>query len=299
MSRISPRVRIAVAALVVAADLMLLWPRPAAADAPTATGSWRIARQSTPVGEIPSSPLTVDGTLPVQNGPAGVLAFSALRYQLSGAAGGTLRLAFAGQAPAVVPSVLACRVTGQWSSGGDQTWEKRPAYDCAQHAVSSGDGAQLSWDLAPGLASSDLLDIALVPDPADPTPFAVSFEPPTPGAFAPSGDTALADGSVTPGGGDTGPLAAPPSGSMAAVPSAPVGGAPAAAAPVVAGPAAAAGGPSYTAQPVAATTVPRSRTVGAGALAAFATILLLRSFLFGGARSRTPRSLLTLPREGA
>jgi hypothetical protein len=68
---------------------------------------------------------------------------------------------------------------------------------------------------------------------------------------------------------------------------------------VVAAPPAAPGVPSYAAQPAAATTVPRSRAAGAGALAAFATILLLRSFLFGGPRGRAPRSLLTLQREGA
>ena len=297
MNRLSPRVCVAVAALVVSADLLLLWP--AAADPPQATGSWRIPRQSTPVGEIPSTPLTDDGTLPVQNGPAGVLAFSALRYSMGGATGGTLTLSFAGQAPAVVPSVLACRVTGQWSPGADQTWDKAPAYDCAQHAASTGDSASLSWDLGPGVAAGDLLDIALVPDPADPTPFAVSFELPTPGSFAPSGEAASVPAPVTGDSGAGAPAAAPPPAAMPVVPSAPVGGSAAAPAPVVAGPASATGQPPYAAAPAAAVTVPRSRAVGAGALAAFALILLLRSFVFGGARSRTPRSLLTLQREGS
>ena len=299
MSRLSPRLCAVVAAVVVSADLLLLWP--AAAAPVQATGSWRIARQSTPVGEIPSTPLTDDGTLPVQNGPAGVLAFSALRYSLDGATGGTLTLSFAGQAPAVVPSVLACRVSGQWSPGDDQSWDKAPAYDCAQHVASSGDGVSLTWELGPALTSGDSLDIALVPDPADPTPFAVSFEAPTPGSFSPSGDSSSAD--VAPGTAGTGPqgstgAGAPPAAVMPDVPTATVGAAGPATAPVVASPAPA-GQPSYDASPAAAVTVPRSRAVGAGVLAAFALILLLRSFVFGGARSRAPRSLLTLQREGS
>jgi hypothetical protein len=296
MSRASPRLRLVAGVLVVAGDLILLWPRPAAAAAPTAMASWRIARQSTPVGEIPSSPVTADGTLPVQNGPVGALAFSALRYALDTAAGGTLTLAFAGQAPTVVPSILACRVTGQWSAGGDQTWDKRPAYDCAQHAVSTGDSSHLSWDLGPAVVTGDTLDIALVPDPADPTPFVVAFAPPTAGAFAPTGAAApAANVPVTDNGrADAGAPTVP----LPAMPSASVGAAEQPAAPDVASPTAT-GQPSYAGEPTAATTVPRSRTVGAGALAALAAILLLRSFLFGRARGRAPRSLLSLQREGA
>ena len=116
----SRRVAAVVALAVAAIDIALLWPGAAAASAPTAVGGWRIERQTTAAGALPTSPLTDDGTLAVRNGPAGVLAFAAVRYEGDG---GMLVLNLAGQPPPTVPTIDACRVTSSWTTGADQTWE--------------------------------------------------------------------------------------------------------------------------------------------------------------------------------
>src|SRR3954454_2233758 len=98
----SRRSAVAVAIAVVGIDVALLWPAAASASGPAAFGGWRIERQTTPAGAVPTSPLTDDGTLAVRNGPAGVLAFAAVRYKGDG---GTLLLDLAGQPPPTVPAI--------------------------------------------------------------------------------------------------------------------------------------------------------------------------------------------------
>jgi hypothetical protein len=293
MIRLSRRLALGVTLAVVGVDAALLWPGPAAASTPAAVGGWRIERQTTPAGAVPTSPLTDDGTLTVRNGPAGVLAFSALRYD---GTSGLLRLELNGQPPAVVPAIDACRVTSTWVDGVDQTWDSRPTYDCSHHVAAIVSGTQLAWDLDAAFQSGGGLDVALVPDPADQTPYAVSFVLPTAASFQPNdtNDT-LAPPPLTadaPGGPA---ISAPGPGS---VPSAAGIEAPAAASPVVA-PATPPTAPQFAASPTAATREPGSRTAGAAALAAFAFILLVRSFVTGGGRGHAPRSLLVLGREGS
>jgi len=284
----------AVAVAVVGIDVALLWPSAASASAPTAVGGWRIERQGTPAGAVPTSPLTDDGTLAVRNGPAGVLAFAAVRYD---ATGGTLVLELAGQPPPTVPALDACRVTSSWTTGADQSWDTKPTYDCSHHVAATVSGTQLSWEIDAGFQSGGALDIALVPDPADPTPYAVSFALPTSVSFQPSDDAGF--GSLPPPPPADAPAAAP----AAAVPAAavPVAGGVAPAtvvAPLVASPTSS-GAPQIAAAPVASEGEPGPRAAGAGALAAFALILLVRSFLSGGARGHAPRSLLIVNREGS
>lgn len=295
MRRVPRRWALVIAVAVVGVDVALLWPGAASASAPTAVGGWRIERQTTPAGAVPTSPLTDDGTLDVRNGPAGVLAFTALRFD---GGGGTLNLELAGQPPPTIPTVDACRVTSAWQPGADQTWDTRPTYDCTHHAVARVSGTQLSWDLDAAFVTGGALDVALVPDPADPTPYAVSFVQPTSASFQPadSGSVAVVPPTAAAAGGQ---VATPGGGSV--VPAAPVApgvAQPPAAAPVVA-PSATAAAPQVAAPPVAATEEPRSRAVGAGALAAFALIVLVRSFVTAGARGHAPRSLLVLKREGS
>ena len=277
--------------VVIGLDVALLWPRAASASAPTAVGGWRIERQTTPAGAVPTSPLTDDGTLAVRNSPAGVLAFAAVRYS---AEGGTLLLSLSGQPPPAVPTIDACRVTSSWTAGADQTWDTKPTYDCGHHVVGTVSGSQLSWQLDPGFANGGTLDVALVPDPADTTPYAVSFALPTAASFQPS-DGATAFAPPPPFGVPSAASATPAA--SAGVPLAPAVGAPAAAPPVVAASPPAA--PQLAAVPAAVTREPGSRAAGAAALAAFAFILLVHSFVSGGARGHVPRSLLQINREGA
>jgi len=290
----SRRLAVAVALCVAGIDITLLWPGAASASAPTAVGGWRIERQTTPAGALPTSPLTDDGTLAVRNGPAGVLAFAAVRYE---GTGGALLLNLAGQPPPTVPAIDACRVTSSWTAGADQTWDSRPTYDCGHHVVATVSGAQLSWQLDAGFVNGGTLDVALVPDPADSTPYAVSFALPTAASFQPDDDATTFV-----------PPPPPPAPAPATSPGAPAGsggvpvvsalGPPAGAAPVVAATSPGAA-PQIAAAPAASTREPGSRAAGAGALAAFAFILLVRSFVTGGSRGHVPKSLLLINREGA
>ena len=285
----------AVAVAVAGIDVALLWPTSASASAPSAVGGWRIERQGTPAGALPTSPLTDDGTLAVRNGPAGVLAFAAFRYD---ATGGTLALELAGQAPPTVPVIDACRVTSAWTGGADQSWDTRPTYDCSHHVAGEVSGTQLSWELDAAFVNGGALDVALVPDPTDTTPYAISLTPPTSASFVPADDSTVAAPAPPDAAAPAG--AAPPvaSGAVSTVPAISAGVATGAATPVVAAPTPALA-PQFSAAPVAATRGPGSREAGAGALAAFAFILLVRSFVSGGRRGHAPRSLLLINREGA
>src|SRR4051812_32974624 len=139
MKVLSRRSAVAIAIAVVGIDIALLWPGAASASGPAAFGGWRIERQSTPAGEVPTSPLTDDGTLAVRNGPAGVLAFAAVRLD---GGGGLLSLALSGEPPPTIPALEACRVTSSWSAGADQSWDSRPTYDCGHHSTATVSGSQ-------------------------------------------------------------------------------------------------------------------------------------------------------------
>jgi hypothetical protein len=184
----SRRASVVLALCVAATDTVLLWP--AAADAPVATGSWQVLRQGTPLGETPSTRNPGDHTLPVQNGPAGVLAFAALRYDTAGATGGTLTLSFAGQPPANPPTVDLCPTTSTWKNGLDQPWGARPGYDCTHAVVGAGNPSQMTWEVGAELLGSGRLDVVLVPAPDDRTPYDVSFAAPDAGSFEPSSSVA-------------------------------------------------------------------------------------------------------------
>ena len=287
-------VAIAVALGAVAGDIALLWPGAASASAPAAVGGWRIERQTTPLGAVPTSPLTDDGTLAVRNGPAGVLAYFAVRYARDS---GALSLNLAGEPPPTIPAVDACRATSTWTAGADQTWDTRPTYDCSHHVAATVSGGQLSWQLDAGFANGGVLDVAIVPDPADTTPYALSFAPPTAASFQPDDSETI--GVLPPPPPAAGPTSLPgATGGSGTVPAAPAIDAPAAAPPVVAN-ASPGAAPQIAAAPAAATREPGSRAAGAAALAAFAFILLVRSFVPGSPRGHVPRSLLQINREGA
>jgi hypothetical protein len=190
----------------------------------------------------------------------------------------------------------ACRVTSTWSAGADQTWDTRPTYDCGHHVAATVSGTQLSWAIDSGFGNGGALDIALVPDPADPTPYAVSFVLPTSASFQPSESDSAGFEALPPLADGPTPAAAPPP--ATGVPAAGSDVPPGAVAPLVAEPSSTPA-PQFAATPSADSGEPRSRTAGAAALAAFALILLLRSFVTGRPRGHAPKSLLILNREGS
>lgn len=296
----SRRAAFGLALAAAAVDLMLLGPGAASADAPVAVGSWHLVRQQTPAGAVPSTALTDDNTLPVQNGPGRAVAFSALRYAGTGAAGGTLTLTFSGQPPALAPSIDACPVTSGWQPGHDQPWDRRPTYDCTHGAKGSPTAGQVTWRIGAALVRDGTLDLALVPAPGELTPFAVSFAAPTADSFTPlTGSNVPAPdiGSLAGGAAAAlGPTPAPVTANVGAT-----GGTTLPAAPPVLAPSAGAGGALATppAARAAATREPASRAVGAGALAALAFALLARSLTSTGARRRPPTSLVRVHRRPA
>jgi len=286
------RRQFALAALAAVAAALTAWLPSASADAPVATAWWHVLRQQTPVGAIPAAPVPDDGSLPVQNGPAGVLAFSAVRYDVGTAASATLTLTLTEPAP-TAPTVELCPTGATWTDGPDQEWELRPSYNCAVHAAGTVSGSTVKWQLTPGLLRDGELNAVLVPDPADPTPYSVSFARPTaasmtvaapepglaplppvaPDPSAPAGGTAAAAG--------TGQAPLPDAG-VAPVQSLP-------GSPVVAAPP---GPTGVGAEPVASQRQPGSRTLAAALLAGAAAVLLLRGLSLSGPKALVGRSLL-------
>jgi hypothetical protein len=296
----SRRLAVTLALCAAGADTLLLWPRTAAASAPVATASWQVVTQDTPLGVLPSTSTPGSHDLTVQNSPVGVLAFSAVRYDAQGATSGLLTLSLSGQQPTNPPAIDLCRITSSWRAGVGQPWNARPTYDCAHAVIGSGNPSQMTWEIGPALLRSGRLDVALVPDPSDPTPYAVTFAAPDAGSFdavqelpsnppsAGHGGASGAGRSSADVGGNAGQPAAVPSLGSTTVSSGPAAQPPAVAAP--------AGTPASSAQPAAvAARGPASRALGAGALALFALVLLLRSFVSVGSKGRVPRSLLPTP----
>jgi len=269
----------------------LAWlPMPAAADAPIATGWWQVLRQTTPVGALPAPPVPNDGSLPVQNGPAGALAFSAVRYVVGSSSAGALTLALTAPAP-TAPAIQLCPTTAPWSDGADQGWDTRPTFSCAAHATGVVNGTTVTWTFGPSLLRDGELNAVIVPDAADPTPYAVSFAKPTAASLHVTSDQQGPQSLPAPAPGGAAPQSAaastpaPPAG----IDAAPV---PAGNVPVVATPTSN-GAQSAPQSITAADQHPLgSRSLAAALLAATAVVILLRGLGLGGAGARPGRSLL-------
>ena len=280
---------LAMAAAIAGAALAWL-PMPAAADAPIATGWWQVLRQTTPVGALPAPPVPDDGSLPVQNGPAGAIAFSAVRYVVGPSSAGTLTLTLTAPAP-TAPTIQLCPTTAPWSDGADQGWDTRPTYSCAVHATGVVSGTTVTWAFGSALVRDGELNAVIVPVATDPTPYAVSFAKPTAASLRLTSSPQEPQSLPAPAAGAT--AAAPP----ASAPAAPAGidAAPMPAsgnAPVVATPTS--NGTQSARQSVtAADQHPLgSRSLAAALLAATAVVMLLRGLGLGGVTARQGRSLL-------
>lgn len=293
------RRELAAAVVTAAAAVATAWlPGKASAAEPVPSAWWRVLRQTTPVGALPAAPVPNNGSLPVQNGPAGVLAFSAVRFEAGDSSAATLTLSYAGQAPAVPPVIDLCPARTHWTVGPDQEWDARPSYDCTTHASSTTDGTKVVWQVSSGLIRDGELDVVLVPDAGDATPYAVSFAAPTRESLvlAPGLPSPQLPPAVPPPAGSSGTSSAASGAGSAALAgtsaAAPIVEPSAAAAPVVA-PASAAAAPGFAPEtaPVADARPAGSRTLGAAMLAGIAVVLMLRGFT-GGRPHGGGRSLL-------
>jgi hypothetical protein len=147
-----------------------------ASDVP-ATGSWTQLRVATPFGDSPDLQAQDGPALPVENGPAGVIAFSAVRWTQPA----DLTLARVDTtAAASAPEVWACPATA-WPTGDRQPWARHPAVDCTRHVVGTASVDRMTWRTS---AFGTAVDVVLVPAPSDRSAFAVSFGAPTVDSFA-------------------------------------------------------------------------------------------------------------------
>ena len=147
-----------------------------AADDVPVTGSWTQLRVATPLGDSPDLQSQDGPALPVENGPAGVIAFSAVRWTKQA----DLTLARVDTAAAAsAPTIWACPATA-WPAGDRQPWSERPAVDCARHVEGRVSADRIAW------RTSDLggpVNVVLVPAPGDTSSFSVSFGAPTVDSF--------------------------------------------------------------------------------------------------------------------
>ncbi|MCU1603446.1 MAG: hypothetical protein JWO22_4155, partial [Frankiales bacterium] len=161
-------------ALLLAGVLVLSTAGPALADDVPATGSWTQLRLSAGLPDLQSQ----DGpALPVENGPTGAIAFSAVRW--SRVADLSLARVDA-TGPVSTPAVWACSAT-TWTAGDRQPWSDRPTVDCTRHVLGVARGDRMTWRTS--LLGSPV-DVLLVPAPTDTSGFAISFGAPTVDSFS-------------------------------------------------------------------------------------------------------------------
>ena len=169
--------------MVTALTAAVLTPTAAHAEqAVPQAGSWTQLRQTVPpLGDTPDLQQTDGNAVPVENSPLGALAFGAVRLD-AGQVPTRLTLSVLSGGTPSVPAVWACPTTTGWSTGPRQPWAKRPSYSCDRHVVGVVQGTTVTWALADLLAGGTFLDVVLVPDPADTTPYALSFAAPAAGS---------------------------------------------------------------------------------------------------------------------
>ena len=184
--------RFVVAMAVVAAALAGFTAAASAATVgPEDQAWWSEAQQApSPAPTVPVNQAT--GTnLVVGNDPSGPNALAAVRYSVPGTidgepvdpstASGTLTLKVAANGAVGTPVVEACPIISSWQSAQGGEWASRPKYNCATAAkgVFNADTTAATFALGPGLQTrTGVFDLAIVPDPANQTPFSVQFTAP-------------------------------------------------------------------------------------------------------------------------
>jgi len=186
-----------IAAVIAIAGLVVMAvPASAAAVAPEDQAWWSEAQQApSPAPTVPINQATGTNLL-VGNDPSGPNAIAAVRYNVPGTidgepvnaatASGTLTLAVAANGTVGTPVVVACPIISSWQSAQGGTWDARPKYTCATSAKGAfnADTTAATFKLPPNLqARPGVFDLAIVPDPANQTPFSVQFTAPGQGSL--------------------------------------------------------------------------------------------------------------------
>jgi hypothetical protein len=172
---------------------------PTPTQAPVVVG---IPTTPVPTTAPPAPPNVGDGNLMVAATPDGATAIAAVRA--TGATGQlTLTVAPNGSVGGQAAKLLACKTGGLWNPAQGGRWDDKPSYSCdassSAPGTASADGA--TWTFPTDALTTDgVLDVAIVPAPADATtgltaPFQIVFQAPGADAFgsAASKDTATTD----------------------------------------------------------------------------------------------------------
>jgi hypothetical protein len=163
----------------------------ASADAPTKAGWWNAASAN---GFALPAPTTGTDNLHVAQGPGGPTAYAAVAYDLTGQSisGATLQLKVSANSAVGTTDVMACPTKdASWKAGGNQTYDTRPAYDCAKgvHGVAAADGTTVTFLLDAAQQLSGAFSLAIVPA-QDAVPFSIDFDKPDATSLAPELDAA-------------------------------------------------------------------------------------------------------------
>lgn len=144
-----------------------------------------------PPAALPPPASVPEGGLYVANDSVGPVAISALRFAVGQVGESRLTLRFAdGGAGGGLP-IVACPLLEGFQAVSNGAWRDRPAHDC-ERAMSRGtinaDGS-MSFVLAESFqqGGEQTLDIVLLPEPANGTPFSSPFEAVAPDALAVQG----------------------------------------------------------------------------------------------------------------
>ena len=190
---------------------------------PDDKGWWSKAQAApAPAPTVPVGTATGSNAM-VGNDPTGPNAIAAVRYTVPGTldgepinastASGTLTLKVPANGAVGTPVVFACPIISSWQTAEGGTWEARPKYTCATKAAGTfnADTTAVTFSLPPNLqARPGVFDLAIVPDPANQTPFSVQFE-------APGGDSLAVRAAGAPAPADAG-TQAPGSAGSASIP---------------------------------------------------------------------------------
>jgi hypothetical protein len=141
---------------------------------------------------VPPPASVPEGGLYVANDTFGALAIGAVRFHVGQVGETRLTLAFAegGASGGAIP-IVACPLLEGFEAVANGSWRDRPAHDCAraQSLGTLGTDGSMSFVLSAAFqqGAQETLDIVLLPDPANGTPFSVTFDTVSPDALAVTG----------------------------------------------------------------------------------------------------------------
>jgi hypothetical protein len=142
-----------------------------------------------PTDEVPGAPAPVpppatvpDGGFYVANDSFGPLAMAAVRFHVGQVGESRLTVQFAeGGASGGMLPIVACPLLEGFQPVANGSWRDRPAHDCerAQALGTIGSDGALSFTLSAAFqqAGQETLDVVLLPEPGNGTPFSSPFQP--------------------------------------------------------------------------------------------------------------------------